>query len=57
MNLSYLEESGNYVMKNHLLLVPAEWMLNEKLSRDIEATKPILKKFVEDMEYRNIAKA
>ena len=38
MNLSYLEdEPGNYLMKNHLLLVPAEWMLNEEVSKDIEA--------------------
>lgn len=57
MNLSYLEEeSGNYVMKNHLLLVPAEWMLNEELSKDIEVTKPLLKKFLEDMDFRNTAK-
>jgi hypothetical protein len=55
MNLSYLEESGNYVMKNHLLLVPAEWMLNEEISKDIEATKPLLKKFTNDLAWRNKA--
>jgi hypothetical protein len=56
MNLSYLEEeSGNYVIKNHLLLVPAEWMLNEDISKDIEATKPVLKKFTNDLAWRNKA--
>ena len=42
-------------MKNHLLLVPAEWMLYEEISKDIEATKPALKSFINDMEYRNSA--
>jgi hypothetical protein len=56
MNLNFLEETGTYVMKNHLLLVPAEWMLNPEFSKDIEATKPILKKFVDDKEFRNIAR-
>ena len=57
LDLSYLEtEESPYVMKNHLLLVPAEWMINEELSKDIEATKPVLKKFTDDKEYRNVAK-
>jgi hypothetical protein len=57
MNLSHLiEEESPYVIKNHLLLVPAEWMLNEELSKDIEKTKPKLKQFYDDIEYRNIAK-
>lgn len=57
LDLSYLEtEESPYVMKNHLLLVPAEWMINEELSKDIEATKPVLKKFIDDKEYRNVAK-
>ena len=53
-----------YLVKNHLLLVPAEWMLNSETSRAIEETKPVVKKFhgwtpeanEPDMSYRSIAK-
>ena len=57
MNLKFLEnEVGTYAIKNHLLLVPAEWMLVEQTSGAIEKTKPSLKSFVEDVDYRNKAK-
>lgn len=56
MNLNFLEnKEGVYVMKNHLLLVPAEWMLVDQTSKAIEKTKPSLKSFVNDVEYRNAA--
>ena len=56
MNLSFLDrDSGTYVMKNHLLLVPAEWMLVEKTSKLIEETKPACTSFIKNHDYRNIA--
>lgn len=56
MDLKFLErEEGTYLMKNHLLLVPAEWMLEEEVSKDIEKTKPNLESFVNDIGYRNSA--
>lgn len=55
MNLSFLEPNASYVMKNHLLLVPAEWMLHEELSKSIEESKPKIKDFINDMDYRNQA--
>lgn len=56
MNLKFLErEEGAYLMKNHLLLVPAEWMLEEEVSKDIEKTKPVIKSFIDDIDFRNIA--
>jgi len=57
LDLSYLDYSNSpHILKNHLLLVPAEWMLNEELSADIEATKPVLKRFMNDIEFRGRAK-
>lgn len=44
-----------YLVKNALLLTPAEWMLVPEVSQAIEDTKPTIEKF-KDMEYRNIAK-
>lgn len=56
MNLKFLEnEEGTYAIKNHLLLVPAEWMLVEQTSKAIDATKSSLKSFIEDTNYRNTA--
>lgn len=57
MNLSFLEKGKpSYLMKNHLLLVPAEWMLDEDVSKSIEDTKPALKSFINDEDYRRSAK-
>lgn len=57
MNLGFLDkEDSPYLIKNHLLLVPAEWMLAEETSKAIEDTKPVLKKFYDNLDYRNEAK-
>jgi len=44
-----------YLVKNALLLTPAEWMLNPETSKAIDETKPKLKHFT-DTNFRNIAK-
>jgi hypothetical protein len=57
MNLSFLEPSKSpYLLKNHLLCVPAEWMIVPEVSQSIEETKPMVKKFLNDIDYRNKAK-
>lgn len=56
MNLDFLEPSNStYLLKNHLLCVPAEWMLVPEVSKSIEETKPVVKKFMNDIEFRNDA--
>lgn len=56
MDLNFLEPSNSpYLLKNHLLCVPAEWMLVPEVSESIEQTKPVVKKFMDDMEFRNDA--
>jgi hypothetical protein len=56
MNLDFLEPKDSaYLLKNHLLCVPAEWMIQEDVSKSIEETKPVCKKFMDDVEFRNDA--
>ena len=53
LDLSFLEpENSPYLMKNHLLLVPSEWMLEPEVSSAIEESKPVLKTFLNDKEFR-----
>lgn len=56
LDLKFLDFADSpYVIKNHLLLVPAEWMIDEDVSKDIELTKPKLKRFIKDIDFRNEA--
>lgn len=58
MDLSYLEPDDSfYLLKNQLLCVPAEWMINPEVSKAVEQTKPMLKRFMHDVEFRNSTKA
>jgi len=48
MNLLGLvnQESAVYVMKNHMLLYPSDWMLEPKVVSAIKADKPLVKKCI-----------